>query len=111
MSIGGPLRAAAMIAAAVGAVGSVGLTLYVGRHNPSRILISLFLIWVLSPFVASYAPARFRNGGRFRLERRSMAWRWFSRRALWPSTEMWLSGPPGRRPPSHSLLFRWHRGC
>lgn len=51
MSMGGPFRAVAMIAAA-GAVGSVGLTLYVGRHNPSRILLSLFVIWVLSPFVA-----------------------------------------------------------
>jgi len=52
MSIGGPLRTVAMIAAAAGAVGSVALTLYVGRHNPSRILLSLFVIWVLSPFVA-----------------------------------------------------------
>jgi ABC-type transport system involved in multi-copper enzyme maturation permease subunit len=47
-----PLRAVAIIAAAAGAVGSVGLTLYVGRHNASRILLSLFVIWVLSPFVA-----------------------------------------------------------
>src|SRR5579864_1086955 len=52
MSIGGPLRTVAMIAAAAGAVGSVALTLYVGRHNPSRILLSLFVIGVLSPFVA-----------------------------------------------------------
>ena len=52
MSIGGPFRAVAIIAAVAGAVGSVGLTLYVGRHNPSRILLSLFVIWVLSPFVA-----------------------------------------------------------
>jgi hypothetical protein len=41
-----------MIATAAGAIASVGLTLYVGRHNPSRILLSLFVIWVLSPFVA-----------------------------------------------------------
>ena len=52
MSILGPLRAVAIIVAVVGAVGSVALTLYVGRHNPSRILLSLFVIWVLSPFVA-----------------------------------------------------------
>ena len=52
MSIGGPFRAVAIIAAVAGAVGSIGLTLYVGRHNTSRILLSLFVIWVLSPFVA-----------------------------------------------------------
>ena len=52
MSIGGPLRAVAIIAAAAGAIGSVALTLHVGRHNASRILLSLFMIWVLSPFVA-----------------------------------------------------------
>jgi hypothetical protein len=41
-----------MIAVVAGAVGSVALTLHVGRHNPSPILLSLFVIWVLSPFVA-----------------------------------------------------------
>jgi hypothetical protein len=51
MSIG-PLRAVATIAVVAGAMGSVGLTLHVGRHNASRILLSLFVIWVLSPFVA-----------------------------------------------------------
>ena len=35
-----------------GAVGSVGLTLYAGRHNESRLLVALFAIWVLSPFIA-----------------------------------------------------------
>ena len=49
----GVLRAAALIAVPVGAVGSVGLMLYAGRHNPSRILLLLFAIWVLSPFVAA----------------------------------------------------------
>ena len=52
MSTVGPLRAVAIIAAVAGAIGSVALTLYVGRHNASRILLSLFVIWVLSPFVA-----------------------------------------------------------
>ena len=47
------LRAAALIAVPVGAVGSVGLMLYAGRRNPSRILLLLFVIWVLSPFVAA----------------------------------------------------------
>ena len=47
----GLLRAAALIAVLVGAVGSVGLMLYVGRRNDSRILLVLFVLWVLSPFM------------------------------------------------------------
>jgi hypothetical protein len=35
-----------------GAVGAAGLTLYTGRHNHSMLLIALFTIWVLLPFVA-----------------------------------------------------------
>ena len=46
------LRAAALIAVVVGAVGSIGLVLLVGHRNPSRLLQILFVIWVLSPFVA-----------------------------------------------------------
>jgi hypothetical protein len=45
------LRAAALIAVVVGAVGSVCLTLYAGRHNDSRLLMALFAVWVLSPFM------------------------------------------------------------
>jgi hypothetical protein len=44
------LRAAGLIAILAGAVGSVALTLYTGRHNPSRLLMVLFALWVLSPF-------------------------------------------------------------
>src|SRR5713226_7675945 len=47
----GALRAAALIAVLAGAVGSVGLMLYVGRRNDSRILLVLFALWVLSPFM------------------------------------------------------------
>jgi len=47
------LRAAALIALLVGAVGSVGLMLHAGRRKDSpRLLLALFAIWVLSPFVA-----------------------------------------------------------
>jgi hypothetical protein len=47
------LRAAARIALVVGAAGSVGLMLHVGRRkDPPRLLMALFTIWVLSPFVA-----------------------------------------------------------
>ena len=47
----GPLRAAAVIAVVAGAGGSVGLTLRVGQRTP-RLLLVLFVLWVLSPFVA-----------------------------------------------------------
>jgi len=44
------LRAAALIALLVGAVGSVGLMLHAGRRKDSpRLLLALFAIWVLSP--------------------------------------------------------------
>jgi hypothetical protein len=46
------LRAVALTAVVAGAGGSVGLMLWVGHRNPSRILLVLFAIWVLSPFMA-----------------------------------------------------------
>jgi len=45
------VRAVALVAVVVEAAGSIGSMLYVGRHNPSRMLLVLFAIWVLSPFV------------------------------------------------------------
>jgi hypothetical protein len=48
----GPLRAVALIAAVAGAGGSVGLMLWVGHRNPSRLLLALFAIWDIAPFVA-----------------------------------------------------------
>src|SRR5262245_21009562 len=47
------LSASAQIAVVAGAGGSLGLMLYAGRRNPSWILLLLFAIWVLSPFVAA----------------------------------------------------------
>ena len=47
------LRAAALTFALAGAAGAVGLTLYAGRHNNSLILRLIFVVWVLSPFVAA----------------------------------------------------------
>ncbi len=47
------MSTAALVAAFVGAVGSVVLTVYAGRHNmhtPPMLLV-LFAGWVLSPFV------------------------------------------------------------
>ena len=48
----GLLRAVALIAVVAGALGSVGLMLWVGHRNPSRALLALFVIWDLSPFIA-----------------------------------------------------------
>src|SRR5579872_6160809 len=49
----GRLRAAARMAVVVGAAGSVGLMLHAGRGNPSRVLLTLFTLWVLAPFLAA----------------------------------------------------------
>ncbi len=46
----GLLRAVALIAVLAGAVGSVGLILRAGQRTP-RLLLVLFVLWVLSPFV------------------------------------------------------------
>jgi hypothetical protein len=48
----GLLRTATLIAVVAGAAGSLALMLHAGRRNNSRILLVLFTIWVLSPFVA-----------------------------------------------------------
>jgi hypothetical protein len=45
------LRAVALIAVVAGAAGSVGLMLQAGGRTP-RLLLVLFVIWALSPFVA-----------------------------------------------------------
>lgn len=48
----GLLRVVALIAVIAGAAGSVGLMLWVGRRNPSRLLLALFVIWDVAPFIA-----------------------------------------------------------
>jgi hypothetical protein len=47
----GVLRAVALVAVVAGAAGSVALMLVAGRRTP-RLLLVLFVIWVLSPFTA-----------------------------------------------------------
>jgi hypothetical protein len=44
------LRAAALVAVIVGALGSIGLWIHAAKHPPP-LLIVLFVVWVLSPFV------------------------------------------------------------
>jgi hypothetical protein len=46
------MSAVALVAVVAGGVGSVGLMLRVGHRNDSPILLVLFAIWVVSPFVA-----------------------------------------------------------
>src|SRR5260370_31946958 len=48
----GLLHAVALTALVAGAGRSVGLMFWVGHRNPSRVLLVLFAIWVLSPFIA-----------------------------------------------------------
>jgi hypothetical protein len=48
----GLFRAASVIALAAGAAGSVGFVLYAGlRVGAPRVLLGLFAMWVVSPFV------------------------------------------------------------
>ena len=47
----GLLRIVALIAVAAGAVGSIGLLFHASQHAP-RLLIALFVMWVLGPFLA-----------------------------------------------------------
>jgi hypothetical protein len=46
----GPLRRAALIAVPIGAVSSIGF-LFHASHRTPRLLLLLFVLWVLSPFV------------------------------------------------------------
>ena len=46
------LRCASRIALLIGAAGSVALMLIAGRHNNSRLLLAMFTVWVISPYVA-----------------------------------------------------------
>ncbi len=54
----GLLRSIALIVMLVGAIASLSLMFYTGRHNRSIILMALFTGWVLSPFVALWAASR-----------------------------------------------------
>ena len=47
------LRLAAMAALLAGTLGSVFLVFYVGRQNSSGLLLTLFALWVASPFVGT----------------------------------------------------------
>jgi hypothetical protein len=58
----GLLRAAVFMAVPIGAVGSIGFMLRVGQRNESRMLLAMFTVWVLSPFLAlAWAQAKSRR--------------------------------------------------
>lgn len=46
---------AAHVVLVLAALASLGFTLYTGRHNSSLLLVAMFAIWVLSPFVGFFA--------------------------------------------------------
>jgi tryptophan-rich sensory protein len=71
----GTVRPAARIAVVIGAAGSIALMLRVGQRNPSSVLMLLFAIWVLSPFVALALA-----------EKRSQRWSPLTRAALHGAT-------------------------
>ena len=50
------LRRVALTLVVIGAVASITFMLRAGRHQQSRILLLLFAIWVLSPFVGAVLP-------------------------------------------------------
>jgi hypothetical protein len=77
----------------MGAVGSLGFMLWVGRQNHSR-LLTRFSRSECSPRSSPWrGPGRLRNGGRVLSEQRSMVQR--SRWPPWPSRE-WLHRSPFR---------------
>ena len=53
---------AALGATVAGAAGSVVFTFMVGRHNESRVLMGMFMVWVLAPFVALLVADRRSRG-------------------------------------------------
>ena len=53
------VRSAALIGVVAGAVGSLAFMLRVGQRNKSVLLMMMFAVWVLAPFVAlAWAHAR-----------------------------------------------------
>jgi len=71
----GVLRTAALGVALAGAAGSVGLTIFQGRRNPSLLLVGMFVAWVALPFVALAISIL-----------RSKAWTFPTRVMLWGLT-------------------------
>ena len=58
----GRLHRTAQVAAVVGAVGSVALTLYAGRNNNLPFLMILMSGWVFAPFMGYALASRYSGG-------------------------------------------------
>ncbi len=56
------LRVIALYSLLAGAAGSLFLTICQGRHNSSVVLVTLFVLWVLSPFAGLLAADRMTRG-------------------------------------------------
>src|SRR5439155_4923995 len=108
----GLLRAAALITVLAGAVGSVGLMLRAGHRNPSRILLMLFALWVLSPFMAlvlaNVVSKRWSALTRVTLHCVMLV---LTLGSLAVYGDVAFGPPRGRRPLSYSLLFPQRHGC
>ena len=55
------LQTMAMVVAIVGAIGSLYFMFKAGRNQKSILLISLFAVWLLSPFVGLFLAAKISN--------------------------------------------------
>ena len=55
------MRIVALIVLLIGVIGSFCLVIYNGRNNKSILLISLFVAWVLSPFIALFIADKVSN--------------------------------------------------
>ena len=77
------LRVPARLVLAIGAASSVALVVYAGRRNPSRVVIGLFVLWVLAPPV-----------GLWLVEQRSAQWPALTRVALYVVMLVVAVGPP-----------------
>jgi hypothetical protein len=52
------MRGSGRLASGIGAAGSVALVLWVGRQNPSFVLMALFVVWTAAPFVGMLLALR-----------------------------------------------------
>ena len=66
------MRTVALVVLLLGVVGSFSLVLYNGRNNKSFLLIALFVVWVLSPFI-----------GLFITDKVSKSWIYITRKTLY----------------------------
>lgn len=52
------MKAVSRAAALLGALCSIALVIYAGRHNPHAALVVLFVLWVASPFAGYFLAGK-----------------------------------------------------